>query len=98
MIFLRFPDAIIAMQELQENGFTYSDKNGTEQVMTASHDFAIDVIGDIYEGGIYGDNGELIEAPTLLNGFHVNIIGEIPLSWQQYTVNPSSPNRVFFGA
>ena len=98
MIFLRFPNETIAMQELQENGLTYSSEDGTEQVITASHDFAIDVIGDIYEGGVYGDNGEVIEAPNKLDGFHVNMTGEIPVSWQQYTVTPSSPSRVFFGA
>ena len=98
MIFLRFPNETIAMQELQENGFTYSDENGTEQVKTASHNFAIDVIGDIYEGGVYGNNGEVIEAPIKLNGFHVNMVGDIPASWQQYIVTPNSPSRVFFGA
>jgi len=98
MIFLRFPNETIAMQELQDNGFTCLDEDGTEKVITASHDFAIDIIGDIYEGGVYGSDGEVIEAPTLLDGFHVNMVGSLPASWEEYTVAPNSPSRVFFGA
>jgi hypothetical protein len=46
---------------------------------TASHSHALDVIGEI---------------PNVV-GWHVNFIGDIPTDWNQYSVSPEQPVRVF---
>lgn len=47
--------------------------------ITASHTHALDVIGEIPE----------------TTGWHVNYVGEVPESWNQFVVNPVEPYRVF---
>ena len=32
---------------------------------------------------------------TLLDGWHVNFIGELPEAWEDYVVEPKRPRRVF---
>ncbi len=66
-----------------------------DQLITASHTFAIDEVGIITEGGTYDAEGEVIEAPTVLPGWHVNYAGEPPEVWQHYLVTPQHPARVF---
>ena len=61
------------------------------------HTHALDVIGPISIGGEYDEEGEVIEPPTLLDGWHVNYVGELPEGWEQYVVRPQQPVRVFAG-
>jgi hypothetical protein len=67
------------------------------ELITASHTFAIDEIGTITEGGTYDAEGEVIEAPTVLPGWHVNYAGEPPEAWDQFLIIVNSASRVFFG-
>ena len=67
------------------------------ELITASHTFAIDEVGTIYEGGEYDAEGEVIEAPTVLPGWHVNYAGEPPEAWDQFLIIVNSASRVFFG-
>lgn len=84
------------MSELRKHGFTQIDENDQEKIITASHQWAIDCIGPIYQGGIYDpETGEVITPPVLLNGWHVNYIGELPDGWDAYVVTPEQPVRVF---
>ena len=69
-----------------------------DKLITASHTHAIDEIGTLYEGGTYDAEGEVIEAPTLLDGWHVNYVGEPPEAWDKFQVNPATPSRIFAGA
>ena len=48
-------------------------------------------------GGRYDDDGAELEAPTLLPGFHVNALGDVPEAWRDYIVAPRSPLAVFGG-
>jgi hypothetical protein len=82
--YLRFPDKATGMAALTEAGFT--DAEGT--VLTASHTHALDVVGVITIGG---------DTPTVLDGWHVNYIGELPEDWASYVVTPEQPVRVFAG-
>jgi len=67
-----------------------------DQLITASHTFAIDEVGTITEGGTYDpETGEVITPPTVLNGWHVNYAGEPPEAWGQYLVTPQHPVRVW---
>jgi len=64
-----------------------------------THEYSCDVIGAIYNvDGVYDDEtGEVISAPTVIEGFHVNFIGELPQELQVNLVTPESPYRKFAG-
>jgi hypothetical protein len=94
--FLRFPDADAWTAAATEAGF-YSepDEDGNTTLAAYTHDHAIDVVGTITRGGEYGDEGAVIVAPTVLDGFHVNYIGTLPPGWEEFLVAPEQPYRVF---
>jgi hypothetical protein len=90
--YLRFPDEATGMAALTEAGFT--DADGT--VLTASHTHVLDVVGVITIGGEYDpESGDVLMPPTVLDGWHVNYIGELPEGWADYAVSPEQPVRVF---
>jgi hypothetical protein len=96
MIFLRFPDESTAMSELRQHGFVQNNEQGEEVVITASHQWAIDCIGTITRGGEYDpETGDVIVAPTVLDGWHVNFAGVLPDGWDEFVVEPAAPYRVF---
>jgi len=78
---------------------TETDEKGketTKEVLNAyTHDHAIDVVGDIYEGGEWDEEGKEIKAPTKLDGYHVNYLGTLPKDWDKQEVTPKAPHRVF---
>ena len=89
--FLRFPDADTWTAAASEAGFMADDT-----LVAYTHDRAIDVIGTIFRGGEYdAETGEVIVAPTVLPGFHVNYIGTLPSEWEAFLVTPMQPYRVF---
>jgi hypothetical protein len=89
--FIRFPDAETGMKALDDAGLL----DGDLQFITASHNHALDVIGQISRGGEWDDEGKVITAPTVLDGWHVNYSGELPETWKQYTVEPQNPVRTW---
>ena len=96
MIFLRFPDEPTAMSELRQHGFVQNNEQDEEVVITASHQWAIDCIGTITRGGEYDpETGDVIIAPEVLDGWHVNFAGELPDGWEEYVVSPENPVRMF---
>lgn len=66
-----------------------------DELITASHTFAIDEIGVIYEGGTYDAEGVVITPPVALSGWHVNAAGIAPEAWEAYAVFPQNPVRVW---
>ena len=68
-----------------------------DELITASHTFAIDEVGTLTEGGTYDADGEVIEAPTVLPGWHVNTQGLAPEAWDAHLIIVNSASRVFFG-
>jgi hypothetical protein len=61
-----------------------------------TNDHAIDVIGVITRGGEYDpETGDVIVAPEVLDGWHVNYQGVLPDGWEQYAVSPENPVRVW---
>mgnify|MGYP006277804273 CR=1 FL=1 len=94
--YLRFPSEPTGMAALDAAGFTTTDEDGTTVVLTASHTHAIDVVGTITTGGTYDpETGEVLTPFTLLDGWHVNFVGELPEAWEEYVVVPQRPRRVF---
>jgi hypothetical protein len=94
--YLRFPDESTGMVALDAAGLTTTNEDGDTVVLTASHTHALDVIGPIYRGGTFDpDTGEVITPPTLLSGWHVNYVGDLPDGWAEYAVSPEQPARVW---
>jgi hypothetical protein len=64
-----------------------------------THDYSCDVVGTIYnDDGVYNEEtGEVITPPTVMEGFHVNYIGEYPQELEEYVVTPATPYRKFAG-
>ena len=90
--YIRFPDESTGMAALDAAGLLDADGH----FLTASHTHALDVIGPIYRGGTYDpDTGEVITPPVLLEGWHVNYIGDLPDGWAEYAVSPEQPVRVW---
>jgi len=91
--FLRFPDADAWTAAATEAGFITDDT-----FAAYTHDRAIDVVGAITRGGEYDpETGDVIVAPEVLDGWHINFAGELPDGWEQYAVSPERPVRVFAG-
>ena len=89
--FLRFPDEATWTAAATEAGFLIDDT-----LAAYTHDRAIDVVGTITRGGEYDpETGEVIVAPEVLDGWHVNLAGELPDGWEEYVVSPENPVRVF---
>ncbi len=102
--FFRFADEAAWLEAARAAGFTkdvpvYDDEGnetGTEEkVIQYTASYAIDVIGTITRGGEWDEEGNELVAPTTLDGFHVNYVGELPEGWEAYEVTPSTPYRVF---
>ena len=91
MNYLRFPDESAWTAAATEAGFLIDD------TLTAyTHGHAIDVVGTITRGGEYDpETGDVIVAPEVLDGWHVNFAGELPDGWDDYLVEPANPYRVF---
>ena len=89
--FIRFPDAVIGMKALDDTGLL----DGDLQFITASHNHALDVIGTIARGGEWDEEGNVITPPEMLNGWHLNYVGELPEGWEEFVVTPEQPVRVF---
>ena len=88
--FLRFPDESTWTAAATEAGFIVDDA-----LAAYTHDHAIDVVGTITRGGEYDDEGAVIVAPTVIDGWHVNFAGELPEAWSEYLVTPQHPARVW---
>ena len=94
--FLRFPDETTGMAALDAAGLLYTDEDGHTKPITATLDWAIDVVGTIYRAGTFDpETGEVITPPTPRPGWHVNFIGTLPDGWDAYVVEPQRPSRVF---
>ena len=91
MNFLRFPDESAWITAATEAGFLIDD------TLTAyTHGHAIDVVGTITRGGEYDpETGDVIVAPEVLDGWHVNFAGVLPDGWDDYLVEPANPYRIF---
>ena len=88
MIFLRFPNKATFLAAVAP----YTDDEGNVSLAN------LDVIGTIYEGGEYDDEGNVVTPPTALPGYHVNLAGEVPHELKSFVIKPPrSPVRVFAG-
>ena len=89
--FFRFPDEATGTAALDAAGLLNEDG----EYITASHTHALDVIGVITRGGEWDDEGNVITPPEVLDGWHVNYVGNLPDGWEEFLVEPTNPYRVF---
>lgn len=98
--FLEFPDEATAQSCLTDAGiYVEPIGNNPGYYKQADIGWAFDPIGTITEGGVYDqETGEELVAPTVLDGWHANYIGEsLPVELTAYNLDPSptTPYRVF---
>ena len=95
--FFRFADEAAWTEAATEAGFfSEPDEDGNTTLLAYTNDRAIDVIGVITRGGEWDyETGEVIVAPTVLDGWHVNYQGVLPDGWDAYAVFPANPVRVW---
>ena len=62
-------------------------------------DWAIDVVGTIYDAGTYDADGKELTPPVAHEGFHVNVKwhGDMPSTFSTRSVAPATPRRAFYG-
>lgn len=87
----RFPNEATAKVALETAGLLTEDGDP----ITASHTHALDVVGTISRGGEWDEEGNVITPPEVLDGWHVNYVGEVPEGWEPFIVTPEQPVRVF---
>ncbi|OUV34729.1 MAG: hypothetical protein CBC48_05395 [bacterium TMED88] len=97
--FFRFTNEKAWLKAARAAGFmtTVADEEGneSEQLQAYTHSHAIDVVGVITVGGEWDEEGNETVAPTTLDGFHVNYVGDLPDGWEALEVTPGNPYRVF---
>ena len=101
--YLKFSSQEEAFQALKDAGYTSVDENEKEFIISATHDYCVDDIGIIWEGGQweFNEQGEMvtIEEPVQLQGHHINIRilrGDIAENLRQFVINtPQTPYRIF---
>ena len=98
--YFRFTDETAWVTAAKAAGFyvTVADEEGVESEVLSAYttDRAIDVIGTLYnDDGIYDEEGEEVTAPTPMDGWHVNYLGDLPEGWETYEVKPEPPKRIF---
>ena len=64
-----------------------------------TQDWAIDVVGTIYDPGTYDEEGNELTPPVPHEGWHVNAKwnGAVPLTFSSRAIYPATPHRIFYG-
>lgn len=101
--YLKFTTKEEAFQAFKEAGYTSQDEEGKEFVISATHSYCVDLVGDIYKGGKWelNESGEIItiEEPVKLEGYHANVrilSGDIAETLRPFVIdNPTTPYRIF---
>lgn len=91
----RWPSEADWLAAAEAAGFTSTDEDGNTTLVAYTHDRAIDVVGTISRGGEWDDEGNVVEPPTTLDGWHVNYRGPLPDGWDEFAVFPKRPSRVW---
>ncbi len=94
----RFPDRDTFRTLAAAEGLIATDDDGAERLITDSHSHSIVEVPPITVGGSYdSETGEVIEPPTVLDGWHVNTLHLWPEAWDPYLVVVNHPRNVFAG-
>ena len=98
--FLRFPDEAAWREAAKEVGIL-TEVDGDDRCLFYTMDWAVDVIGTIYnDDGVYDEEGNEITPPTAVDGFHVNAKWMKPPKSRAVAATiakPATPHRIFLG-
>ena len=89
--YLRFESEESAIQHFEVAGFV---QNGI--LILCTHQYSLDVVGQIIRGGAWDAEGNVIKQPEVLDGWHVNYQGDLPDAWIPFLVEPKNPVRIFY--
>ncbi len=67
------------------------------ELITNSHDHNLVELGIITRVGTYDSEGNTIEAPTELPGWHVNTAGFAPPTWDAHLIVVNSASNTYLG-
>lgn len=99
--FFCFPDMPTAFALAQAAGLTTSDEQGQPMLVRHTHDYALDVVGDLYlpTGEMTVVESHEVPVMRLVPGWHVNariLNGDpLPASFAAFEVFPETPARDF---
>lgn len=100
--YLKFNSEQEAFDAFKEAGYTTTDMEGKEFIIRGNHEFCVDLIGSIFEGGQWEyQDGQIVmtEAPVAIPGYHVNvrmIRGDIADCLRPFIIDkPQTPYRIF---
>jgi autonomous glycyl radical cofactor GrcA len=101
--YLKFSSREWAFGALKDAGYTSVNEQGGEFIISATHNYCVDEIGIIYNGGKweFNEQGEMIviEQPVQVDGWHINIrilSGDIAENLRPYVIaTPVTPYRIF---
>lgn len=86
--YLKFDDEAAALAALAMAGLT-GKPDGT---------WAVDQVGTVYSDPVLEEDGEILEAPVALPGYHINVrmvSGALPEPLAPFRVFPGTPARMF---
>ena len=66
-------------------------------LITSSHSHGIVELGIITKGGTYDEEGNTIDPPVALPGWHVNTRGIAPPAWDRFLIVVNSACNIFLG-
>jgi hypothetical protein len=89
--YLRFESEESAIEHFEVDGFV---QDGI--LILCTHQYSLDVIGQIIRNGEWDAEGNVIAAPEVLEGWHVNYQGDLPEQWLPFVVTPKNPVRMFY--
>lgn len=99
--FFKFPNMETSFALVQAAGLTTKDEHNEDTLVRFTNQYAIDVVGTIYEPtGIMleGEDGLFYPETAPIDGWHVNVRildGDLPVEFNQYEVFPTNPSRDF---
>lgn len=88
------------ISEYTAKGLTTKNEHNEDVLVTATHDYSIDVVGVIYKPTgemIEGEDGLFFPEQAPIAGYHVNVVSVEPIFDAQFEVFPTTPARVFGG-
>ena len=93
-VYLKFPDEATFAASMPEGWERRGETahplpDGVEAIRIMPHPLTV--------GGRSDDDGQQLEPPVTIPGFHVNALGDVPDAWRNYVVTPRAPLAVFGG-
>lgn len=99
--YFKFADQASAFALAASEGLTGLDESGNPMLIRFNSQYAIDVVGTVYEptGGTVGSDGDSWPEMAAIPGWHVNVRildgTPLPAAFEPFEVFPVNPTREF---